>query len=711
MKVYDAKPSFAAGEISPFLYGRVDMDRYAVGARLLENFIVLPQGGILNRPGTRALVSANSSAVRLVPFIFSEEDAYCLEVGDGYARVLSFSGIVATISGSPYATQHLSELRWLQSADVLYFFHRKVAVHALKRYAMNDWRFEAVDFKNGPFQDANTDPGHKMSLRWQPGTSDYILFSTFPFFSVNHIGASFKLVVKVKARSGAEILTTAKPSLTILNWFGPFTWTTTGKWGGKLLIERCEYENWAGKDAPAWVWEEFKTYNSEGGDNTENYSYSGSVDEYSTHFRFTFTPKDSSPMKFNWSFDGGIIQRIVKVVGFWDEQNVIAVPVDKITGDTSETDEWSISAFGPMFGYPALGVFHQERLILASTPHDPQTMWMSRPASWHDFGTSIPAKDDDSITVTLAAKQVNEIRGLASRGALLIFTGGAEWTARAGSKSDVFTPSSIVVTPSGYRGSAFVEPLDVGTDTLFVQRSGQVVRSLSYSLEADDYASGDMSILSSHLFERRSVARWGYQQEPWGLVWVALSDGALLALTIQQEHQVTAWTRQDVGGKVLDVCAIPGDGQDDLFLVVQRGGSTRIEVLQHREDTFLSPSVFTDAGGAPVVSTLETLNWEAQIEGTLQERHRGLQNVTLRLYRTCGLKAGVMTEGNTLLDELRMGYGLPPGPSGTPLSGDFRIPVPGGLGRSSVRLKLMNDRAQPVTITGVFPELVLTSGG
>ena len=86
-------------------------------------------------------------------------------------------------------------------------------------------------------------------------------------------------------------------------------------------------------------------------------------------------------MKFNWSFDGGIIQRIVRVTGFWDEQTVIAVPLDKITGDTAETDEWSISAFGPMFGYPALGVFHQERLILASTPHDPQTMWMSRPAS------------------------------------------------------------------------------------------------------------------------------------------------------------------------------------------------------------------------------------------------------------------------------------------------------------------------------------------
>ena len=713
MKVYDAKPSFSAGEISPLLYGRIDMDRYAVGARLIQNFIVLPQGGILNRPGTKAVSTPDSSSVRLLPFVFNDDNAFCLEVGDFYIRVLTFTGALSSQTiVTPYGTDKLKDLRWLQSGDVLYLFHREVSVHTLKRYANHDWRLEPVNFKNGPFQDANTDPDHKMSLQWQSNTNDYILHSTKPYFSSGHKGASFKLVVKVRAKSGEEFLGGSNAtSITILNWFGAFTWSTTGKWSGKLIVERCEYENWVGKDEASWVWEEFKTYQSDPGpENTSNYSYSGSIDEYSTHFRFTYS--DGGGVRFNWSFDGGLIQRIVEVADVIDPHNAIAVPVDKITGDTSETDEWSISAFGPMFGYPALGVFHQERLILASTPHDPQTMWMSRPASWHDFGTSIPAKDDDSITVTLAAKQVNEIRGLASRGALLIFTGGAEWTARAGSKSDVFTPSSIVVTPSGYRGSAFVEPLDVGTDTLFVQRSGQVVRSLRYSLEADDYASGDMSILSSHLFERRSVERWAYQQDPWGVVWVVLSDGALLALTIQQEHQVTAWTRQDVGGQVLDVCAIPGDGQDDLFLVVQRDGNTRVEVLRHREDTFLSPDAFKDAGGAPVVSILETLDWEMSTkQGTSQERHRGLQNVTLRLYRTCGLKAGVMTEGNTLLDELRMGYGLPPGPSSSPMSGDFRIPVPGGLGRSSVRLKLINDRAQPVTITGVFPELVLTSGG
>ena len=52
MKLYDAKPSFAGGELAPTLHARIDLAQYAIGARTMKNWIVLPQGGIVNRPGT-----------------------------------------------------------------------------------------------------------------------------------------------------------------------------------------------------------------------------------------------------------------------------------------------------------------------------------------------------------------------------------------------------------------------------------------------------------------------------------------------------------------------------------------------------------------------------------------------------------------------------------------------------------------------------------
>ena len=47
------KTNFTAGEISPRLMGRVDIARYANGAKIIENAVCVVQGGVVRRPGTR----------------------------------------------------------------------------------------------------------------------------------------------------------------------------------------------------------------------------------------------------------------------------------------------------------------------------------------------------------------------------------------------------------------------------------------------------------------------------------------------------------------------------------------------------------------------------------------------------------------------------------------------------------------------------------
>ena len=81
MRMMTQQVSFAAGELSPRLYGRSDLLKYASGAELIENFIVRPEGGLMRRPGTRfAGATRNPSGrVRLVPFVFSTLQAYMLE--------------------------------------------------------------------------------------------------------------------------------------------------------------------------------------------------------------------------------------------------------------------------------------------------------------------------------------------------------------------------------------------------------------------------------------------------------------------------------------------------------------------------------------------------------------------------------------------------------------------------------------------------------
>jgi len=83
------KNNFSAGMISQLLDAREDTATYQNGAAELLNMIVLPQGGLSNRPGFEyiAEVKDSSKYVRLIPFIFSDEQAYVLEFGDNYIRV------------------------------------------------------------------------------------------------------------------------------------------------------------------------------------------------------------------------------------------------------------------------------------------------------------------------------------------------------------------------------------------------------------------------------------------------------------------------------------------------------------------------------------------------------------------------------------------------------------------------------------------------
>jgi hypothetical protein len=77
--------NFTAGEISPRIYGRVDLAKYQNGARELTNVVVLPQGGARRRGGTLNVsnIKDNNPNSILVPFVFSTTQAYMLEFGPG----------------------------------------------------------------------------------------------------------------------------------------------------------------------------------------------------------------------------------------------------------------------------------------------------------------------------------------------------------------------------------------------------------------------------------------------------------------------------------------------------------------------------------------------------------------------------------------------------------------------------------------------------
>ena len=80
--------SFAGGELSPEMFGRLDDVKFQTGAAKLLNFIATPQGPAENRPGTRFVKAVKDSTkkTRIIPFTYSTTQTMVLETGAGYFR-------------------------------------------------------------------------------------------------------------------------------------------------------------------------------------------------------------------------------------------------------------------------------------------------------------------------------------------------------------------------------------------------------------------------------------------------------------------------------------------------------------------------------------------------------------------------------------------------------------------------------------------------
>ena len=155
--------NFTAGELSPRLDGRNDLSKYPAGCKTLENIVIYPHGAAARRPGTQfiAEVKTSSAKTRLIPFEFSTTQTYVLEFGNQYMRVFKDKGQV--LSGgsafeisTPYLTAELFDIKFAQSADVMYITHPSHATRKLSRTGHTSWTLTTVDFTNGPYLDTNT---------------------------------------------------------------------------------------------------------------------------------------------------------------------------------------------------------------------------------------------------------------------------------------------------------------------------------------------------------------------------------------------------------------------------------------------------------------------------------------------------------------------------------------------------------------------------
>lgn len=138
--------SFTAGEISPSLYGRIDVNKYGIGLKSCINGIVMAEGGVYNRSGLELVceVKDSSKKVRLVPFAFNINQTYIVEAGEKYFRFIKDGGQI--INGSTvvetahnFTQDELFEMQYSQTADTMTLCHQNHMPCELARNSETNW--------------------------------------------------------------------------------------------------------------------------------------------------------------------------------------------------------------------------------------------------------------------------------------------------------------------------------------------------------------------------------------------------------------------------------------------------------------------------------------------------------------------------------------------------------------------------------------------
>jgi len=575
--------NFTGGELSPRLNSRSDLDVYKKGCKTLENFIVWPHGGVTRRPGTKYISTAGNPnyAVKLIPFIYSETQAYVLEFGHQYMRVYTNGGQV-TQSGTAYEIStnfdytDLSHIKYVQNADVIYFATPNVRPQKLERYGHTDWRMSDVDFQYGPLLDENTNINYEVTPSAVTGT--ITLTANTGIFDTDHVDSVWGITgtMKETANIGAE--NTFTSDIVVDGGESPFI-SLNGTWVGTVTVQRS-LDNGS-------TWLDYYQYTS---------NITVSYEEIQDGVRYRVGIKSGD-------YTSGTVNAEVGKVNYTGFAKITAVSgttvasgtVTRELPSTDATYKWSEGAWSDLNGWPSSVAFYEERLIWAGNDYRPQTVWSSQVDDYENYlaGTT----DDDAYVFSLVSNDINTLHSMVNSGQYLhIFTLGGEWS--FGSSSASTTPTNANAIRETTVGSTNIQALPIGHVLLYLQKNGRKLMQRSYTYENESWISIEISKLSEHLL-KDGITEMSYCRQPDNILWMTTASGDLISATYEPQEKILAFAKHSTQGEFESICSIPSSDRDELWAVVKRttsSGVTRyVEQFQTTEWNDIGDSCYLDS--------------------------------------------------------------------------------------------------------------------
>ena len=586
------QPSLAGGEVSSAIATRVDIDKFKSSLTACENFMVQQHGGVTKRPGFKFVAEVRDStlATRIIPFSFNTEQTYVLEFGNLYMRVHK-DGEQVLETGTDKAISAITRANppVVTTATHSYTTGQEVYLSGIVGMTqLNGRNFKITVLSSTTFSLQNlagTNIDASAYTAWSSAGTSYRVYTMTTVYTTAQLWD-----LKYAQTADEMTITHASHPVKTLTRTGHSAWTLTSD-----TFAPTQAAPTSGSVTP-----------DSGSSVTERYQITAVNDETgeeSLALSTQTTSGHATPANtIAWTgASGASVHNLYRqengIYGFIGRTENSSFYDGNISPTLTETPPRARDPFSGTNLYPSAVGFLEQRRVFANSNSYLQRIWMTQTANHDNLTVSSPPADDDSITATIAARQVNEIRHLVTLGDMIVFTSGGEWLLSG--VDGVITPSGIQIKPQTYYGTTQLPPILSGDVVVFMQQ-GQYVRDLSYKFDIDSYSGNDLSILARHLFDSYTIDDWTYAQAPHSLIAGVRSDGIMVALTYVREQQIYGWSRHTTKGDFKSIASVQEGVDDYIYVVVERVVNGRtvqyIERMSNFHPTDIQDSFFVDSG-------------------------------------------------------------------------------------------------------------------
>lgn len=459
---------------------------------------------------------------------------------------------------TPWSAGLIPSLRHSQSGDVLFCACDGIQQRRIERRSQRSWSIVEYAALDGPFRFENTGT---TTLTPSALVGNIGLVASDNLFDQGHVGSIWQLTHY--GQTGVGTFTGDDQYTNPIRVSGVasggvngrrFNISITGTFSATVRLQRSFAEPGA--------WEDVTSYTG-----ATSLDYQDSFDNQIIYYRLGIKPSEytSGTVSATLTYAGSIQTGLVRITGVANVKNATAEVITTL-GRTAATSRWSEGEWSAFRGFPSSITFHDGRL------------WWG----WRDLVYGSVSDAFDSYDQTIEGDSGPIIRSVATGGFERIFwllsiqrllagTGSQEISIRSSSFDEPLTPTQFTARAPSERGSFDIQAVKVDSRGVFVQGAGKRVFELVFDVQGQDFSSNDLTRLFPEICEAgvRSIA---IQRQPDTRVWFVLNDGTCAVLTYEVADEVVAWTRVETseGSFIKSVCVLPGEFEDEVWIVVQR---------------------------------------------------------------------------------------------------------------------------------------------